>query len=319
MSEAVRHPNPTISSEAVKVGILLPARELAMTGRRDGRTLVDLALLAERRGIDSVWTGDSPLARTRMDPFALLGAVSSATTSITVGTAALLAPLRPAALSAHGLASIDQLSEGRLIAAVAAGFPMPETEQEFDAVAMPFTGRVTAMDDAVRTWRAGWSSGPSSEPFVPLPAATTSGPPVWLAGGNTPRAIARTAALYDGWLPFLPDAEDYATAWRAIRTRADETGRTITPAHYATVNIGADAAAAEREMEEYVQAYYRLPLGVMRTLQAYRAGSAHDVAAWLRRFVEAGARHLVLRLASFDPVAQIEQVASDLLPALRAA
>jgi len=236
-----------------------------------------------------------------------------------VGTAALLAPLPQPVLSAHGLASIDQLSAGRLIAAVGAGFPVPETEQEFSAVSMPFAGRARALDAAVRAWRSGWANGPSSEPFVPLPAATTPGPPVWLAGGNTPRVIARTAAMYDGWLPFLPSAEDYATAWAAIRARADEAGRTITPALYATVNIGADEASAERELEEYVQAYYRRPLSSMRMVQAYRAGSARDVAAWLHGFAAAGARHVVLRLGSFDPTAQIERIASDLLPALRAA
>jgi len=66
---------PARSTEgALRVGILLPTREAAMTGRHDATRLVDLAVRAERAGFDSVWTGDSPLARTRLDPVALLAA-----------------------------------------------------------------------------------------------------------------------------------------------------------------------------------------------------------------------------------------------------
>src|ERR1700675_2410790 len=53
---------------ALRVGIMLPSRETAMTGRHDARGLVDFAKAAEEAGFDSVWVGDSLLARTRAEP-----------------------------------------------------------------------------------------------------------------------------------------------------------------------------------------------------------------------------------------------------------
>ena len=314
---------PARSTEgALRVGILLPTREAAMTGRHDATRLVDLAVRAERAGFDSVWTGDSPLARTRLDPVALLAAVSAVTTAVTVGTAALVAPLRHPVLAAHALASVDQLSEGRLVVGVGAGFPSEETQREFDAVAMPYRGRVSALDGAVRAWRAGWAAPRSTDAFQPLPAARPAGPPVWLAGGDTPRVLERAAAHYDGWLPFLPDSEAYARAWPQLRARADELGRSVEPAMFATVALGsalgtgADRAGAE--LDDYVRAYYRRPLAEMATFQAYRAGPAAEILDWLGGYVAAGARHLVLRLGSFDSAGQLEQLAEQVLPALRA-
>lgn len=288
-----------------------------MTGWHDATRLVELAVRAEEAGFDAVWTGDSPLARTRLDPVALLAAVSAVTTRVTVGTAALVAPLRHPVLAAHALASVDQLSEGRLVVGVGAGFPSEETRREFDAVAMPFRGRVGVLDSAVRAWRDGWAAPRSTDAFHALPTVRPSGPPVWLAGGDTPRVVERAAAHYDGWLPFLPDSDAYAHAWRQIRARADELGRSVQPAMFATVALGSDADRAGTELDDYVRAYYRRPLAEMAAFQAYRAGRAADILDWLRGYVAAGARHLVLRLGSFDPAGQLERLVEKVLPALR--
>jgi alkanesulfonate monooxygenase SsuD/methylene tetrahydromethanopterin reductase-like flavin-dependent oxidoreductase (luciferase family) len=301
----------------IQVGLLLPSRDTAMTGAHNTAGLIAFALQAEQAGFDSVWTGDSPLARTRVDPLILLAGVATVTTRITLGTAALVAALRHPVLAAHALASLDQLCGGRLVAGVAAGFPGAETEREFTEISIPFQGRVRALDAAIDSWRAGWASRPSTEAFVPLPAARAEGPPIWLAGGDTPRAIERTASRFDGWLPFLPDSRSYARAWRDISSRAAELGRTVTPAMYATISVHSDPARAEAELDEYLHAYYRRPLAVMRTIQAYHAGPPDSVLTWLRSYIDAGARHLILRIGSFDTDQQLHHLAEDLLPTLR--
>jgi hypothetical protein len=75
-------------SDAVRIGVLLPSRETAMTGEHDGPGLIAFAGDAEAAGFDSVWTGDSPLARTRMDPMSLLAAAAAVTKRVGLGTAA---------------------------------------------------------------------------------------------------------------------------------------------------------------------------------------------------------------------------------------
>ncbi|WP_405166009.1 LLM class flavin-dependent oxidoreductase [Nocardia sp. NBC_01499] len=305
----------------IEVGILLPSRETAMTGRHDVAGLVAFAKVAEEAGFDSVWTGDSPLARTRVDPLTLLAAVAAATSRIRLGTAALTATLRHPLLGAHQAATVDQLAPGRLVLGLGAGFPLPESRAEFDAIGVPFGERVGRLDETVRIWRAAWSGAPDFDGkfwriddlarALPTPAG---GPPLWLAGSDTPKVLARVARHYDGWLPYLPDPSAYARAWATIQ---QQTTRAVTPAMYATIVLDDDPEHARAELEGYVRQYYRQPLAVMSAIQAYFGGTAEECADWLARYLDAGATTLILRLGSLNVHRQLDLVAEKLLPALR--
>src|ERR1700736_2759353 len=203
---------------ALRVGIILPSRETAMTGRHDARGLVDFAKAAEEAGFDSVWVGDSLLARTRAEPLSVLSAVAAVTDRVALGTAALIAPLRHPLLAAAQAATVDELSGGRLILGLGSGAPVPESRREFDAVGMPFAGRGVRLDKTVTLWRETWNG--QGEFADALPAARSGGPPVWLAGGDTTKVIERVSTTYDGWLPYLPDSNAYARAWDRIRGQA---------------------------------------------------------------------------------------------------
>jgi alkanesulfonate monooxygenase SsuD/methylene tetrahydromethanopterin reductase-like flavin-dependent oxidoreductase (luciferase family) len=292
----------------VSVGIMLPSREIAMTGRHDARGLVEFAKAAEEAGFDSVWAGDSLLARTRAEPLSVLSAVAAVTTRVALGTAALIGPLRHPLLAAAQAATVDQLSAGRLILGLGSGAPLPESRREFDAVGMPFAGRGVRLDNTVTLWRETW--GGQGEFAEALPPARLGGPPVWLAGGDTTKVIERVAATYDGWLPYLPDVNAYARAWDRIRAQAV---REVTPALYATVNL--NGVRAGEELDVYLRAYYGQPLDVMRQVQAIRGGTVDECLDWLARYADAGARHLILRIGSLT--ARPEAVAEQLLPALK--
>jgi alkanesulfonate monooxygenase SsuD/methylene tetrahydromethanopterin reductase-like flavin-dependent oxidoreductase (luciferase family) len=295
---------------ALRVGIMLPSRETAMTGRHDAKGLVEFAKAAEDAGFDSVWVGDSLLARSRAEPLSILSAAAAVTDRVALGTAALIAPLRHPLLAAAQAATVDQLSGGRLILGLGSGAPLPESRREFDAVGMPFAGRGTRLDETVTVWRQTW--GGRGEFADALPAARSEGPPVWLAGGDTTKVIDRVSTTYDGWLPYLPDVNAYARAWDRIRAQAI---REVTSALYATVNLNDDKARADEELDEYLRAYYGQPLDVMHYVQAIRGGSARECLDWLARYVDAGARHLILRIGSLT--ARPESVAEKLLPALK--
>jgi alkanesulfonate monooxygenase SsuD/methylene tetrahydromethanopterin reductase-like flavin-dependent oxidoreductase (luciferase family) len=312
----------------LRTGVMLPSRETAMTGQHDTAALVRFARDAEQAGFDSVWTGDSPLARPRLDPFALLAAVATHTTRVILGTAALTAALRQPILGAHSAASVDQLSGGRLVLALGAGFPIPESHAEFDAIGVPFTRRAGRLDETVALWRYLWTQPPATEPFIGrhwrfdthpggLPPARHGGPPLWLAGSDTARVITRAGDHYDGWLPFLPDQDRYALAWRGIHARATERGRDVTPALYATIHLDTDQNRARQELDTYLREYYNRPLTEMATIQAFFAGSVQHCLDWLHGYLQAGARHLVLRFGTTDSRHQLGLAAEHLLPALR--
>jgi len=293
---------------SVRVGIMLPSRETAMTGQHDAPGLVEFARTAESAGFDSVWVGDSLLARTRGEPLSILSAVAAVTERVALGTAALIGPLRQPLLAAAQAATVDQLSGGRLILGLGSGAPLPESRREFDAVGMPFAGRGTRLDKTVTLWRETWSG--QGEFADALPPARAGGPPLWLAGGDTTKVIERVSATYDGWLPYLPDPNAYARAWDRIRAQAV---REVAPALYATVNLS--GAEADAELDAYLRAYYGQPLDVMRHVQAIRGGSVQECLDWLARYVDAGARHLILRIGSLT--ARPEYIAEQLLPALK--
>ncbi|MFD0430823.1 hypothetical protein ACFQ60_36610 [Streptomyces zhihengii] len=89
------------------------------------------------------------------------------------------------------------------------------------------------------------------------------------------------------------------------------------PALYATITVDSDAGAAKAELEHYIRHYYGRSLDQMSAIQAYGWGSAEQCAEWLGGYVRAGARHLVLRIGSLEPEAQLKEVAEVLLPAVR--
>src|SRR5438477_9063442 len=97
----------------VRIGYLLPTREQVMQGHPEAAPLISLAERAEGLGYNSIWVGDSILARPRHEPLTLLSAVAARTRKAELGTAVLLPALRNPVVLAHGVATLDQISEGR--------------------------------------------------------------------------------------------------------------------------------------------------------------------------------------------------------------
>lgn len=294
-------------------GLLLPAGQAQLDAGGSARSLVQTAVEAEHLGFRSVWVGDS-LSRARIEPLTLLAAAAQATERVTLGTAALIPAYRHPVQLAVTLSSLDLLASGRLILGVGAGFP-GFSEREFDLVGVRFKTRFSHLDDMVTLWRQLWTCRPESFhgrvlrydwlPRVPRPAQE-GGPPIWLAG-ITPAALARTARLYDRWLPYPPSVEDYASALATIR---ETETRPVTPALFATVNVDDDVERGRRALDEYCQATYRMPLETIGKIQVMMTGP--DLAAQIQRFAGAGAQHILLRIAAVRPddyARQLERVA----------
>ncbi|GAA3080045.1 LLM class flavin-dependent oxidoreductase [Streptosporangium carneum] len=296
-----------------RLGVLLPANHSQWD---DARRLVDFAVRAERLGFDSVWANDTLLGA-RVEPLAMLAALAPVTERVTLGTAALLPALRRPVTAAQELATVDHLSAGRLVVTVGAGFP-GRSEIEYAVSEVPWERRFQRLDDTVALWRALWAGERAFHGkvlrFDELPESTPAhrpgGPPIWL-GGASPSALERAGRLYDGWLPYPPDPADYRAGLRTVRRAANAGGRlqdAITPALFVTVLITDDAERGERELDAYCRAVYGLPYETVRTIQVLVAGPAEHVAATLARYTEAGAEHLVCRVAAPNLDAQLEQL-----------
>src|SRR3984885_9530708 len=145
---------------AAKIGYLLPTREHAMEGRPEAAPLLALAERAEALGYASVGVGDSLLARPRHEPLTLLAGVAGRVPRVELGTAVLLPALRNPVLLAHQVATIDQISEGRLILGVGFAADVANIRAEFAACGVPFDKRIGRMMDGLRLCRALWTGQP---------------------------------------------------------------------------------------------------------------------------------------------------------------
>src|SRR6201997_1241101 len=209
------------------IGYLLPTRERVMDGRPETGPLLALAERAEGLGFDSVWVGDSLLARPRHDPLTLLAAVAARPRTVQLGTAVFLPALRNPVVLAHQLATLDQICEGRLVLGAGIASDVPNIRAEFVAAGGPFEGRggrfegrVGRMMEGLRLARALWTGKPvdwdgrwrvEAGVLGPTPHRP-GGPPIWMAGSVRP-AFERAARHFDGWFANEADLGRWKQQW----------------------------------------------------------------------------------------------------------
>ena len=293
---------------APKIGYLLPTREAVMEGRPEAAPLLALAEKAEDLGYDSVWIGDSIIAKPRHDPLTLMAGVAGRTKKVKLGTAVLLPALRNPVVLAHQVATIDQVSDGRVILGVGIAADAPAIHAEFKAVGVPFEKRVGRMMEGLRLCRALWTGEPVdwdgrwklNQAVVGPTPIQNGGPPIW-GGGSAPASLKRAAINFDGWFPSGPTETDvWGRQWRETLQHLDEAGRKrddFTGAIYLTLSIDDDADKANKRLDAFLENYYSIPAKTLRRFQAGFGGPAEEAAAWLKAYADEGASHIMIRFA----------------------
>jgi probable F420-dependent oxidoreductase len=310
-------------------GFLLPTREIVMNQEIPNfREILDLAERAEDLGFDSVWAGDSILARPRFEALTTLAAVAARTRQVRLGTAVLLPMLRHPVLLANEVASLDHVSEGRLILGVGIGGSNPAVAREFAACGVPIARRVGLFEESLALLRRLWT-----EPEVTfqgryfqlqsvrlgLRPLQKSGVPLWVAG-RVDNALRRILHHGDGWLPISSSPEAFKADWDRLQALGQEMGRDARGLHrclYTTLNVNADVAQSERELRAFIESYYGIPYEVLARQNGLHAGSADNCAAWLKAFIAAGAQTIVVRFGSSDQIGQLRRFAEEVLPYIR--
>ena len=303
----------------IDLGVLIPVGQAQWGPAADPRELLDFAVRAEELGYSSLWVNDF-LLTPRIEALTMLAAVAPLTSRVTLGTAALLPVLRRPVQAAQTLASIDLLSGGRLVLTVGAAFPGRVGVPQHVLSEVPWERRFTRLDETVALWRQLWTTpqgGGSFQGallrFEQLPPMTApfrpGGPPVWL-GGASESTLRRTGRHYDGWMPYPPSAEGYADGLAAVRAAAAEAGRSaaVTPALFVSAAVTDTVERGRELLATFAEASYGMPLDQLEQIQALAAGPPDVVAEKLRGYVAAGARHLVVRIATTSLESQREQL-----------
>jgi probable F420-dependent oxidoreductase len=215
--------------------------------------VTEMARAAERLGYDGVYVTDHPIPPQQfiehgghhaLEPTVVLAVAAAATTRLRLMTNLYIVAYRNPFLAAKAIASLDSLSDGRVILGTGAGY----LEPEFRALGADFDARNDRLDDALVLMKQVWSGevvdveGPGfaahAHVALPTPAAVPH-PPIWV-GGNTGRALRRVAAHGSGWIP-MPAPRKFAKFVRSAPLESLDDLRTkIATLHELTAEIERD-------------------------------------------------------------------------------
>jgi probable F420-dependent oxidoreductase len=199
-----------------------------------GDTLAELVRGLDELGFDSLWLSEV-LTAPALDPVVGLSWAAASNPRLKIGTTMLL-PGRNLLRLAKQLASLDLLSNGRLLVTLVPGLTYAP---ERDAIGVEPKRRGAVIDDALPLLRRLWAGETVSHDGVagsfrdvklsPLPVQKPL--EVWL-GGTLPAALERCGRLSDGWLPSLCTPEEAAAGRAVIEEAAARAGRSISSEHF---------------------------------------------------------------------------------------
>lgn len=288
-------------------GLVLPAKGDGAS--REG--IAAAAELAERHGFTDVWGTDHVLVpHSAADDYGRIFEIVTSLAwlagryrTVRVGASVIIAPMRNAIVLAKELATIDELSEGRLIVGLGGGWNAPEFANV--GAADRFHLRGAYLEETILLFRHLWSG--SHEPFHgrfhqfddfvfgPLPAQGGK-LPIWL-GGHNEKALQRAGRLADGYHASASSPQAFEARVPVIRSAAE---------------------AADRPMPR-LSARVRIALGDEAETYYTMHGSPHEVADEIQRFAEIGVGHLALAFPELDPeglTRSVERFVAEVRPLL---
>jgi probable F420-dependent oxidoreductase len=248
--------------------------------------------LCEQGGVDSLWQTDRIVSRAPiLESMSAMAALAGRTRRLKFGMNVVSLAFRDPVLLAKQCATIDVLSEGRLLPAFGIGSPL---SPEWQALAIDTRTRASRTDEALDIIRRLWTEESVThlgrhfrlDGVSILPRPVQADLPVWIGGSSEP-AIRRTARAGTGWMAGAEPPEEAGRVAAAIRAAAPH----IAPDHYGAgipFHFGAASAIAPA-MEAYRARTGRDPA------RCFAIGDAAAILAHIARYVQAGISKFILR------------------------
>lgn len=260
-------------------------------------TAAAVARAGENAGFDSVWTGEHivlpdpqvppspvPAESPFIDTAVALAYVAAHTKTIKLASGIIILPQRNPVVLAKELASVDVVSNGRLIFGIGIGYLKPE----FDAIGAPFDHRGPRTEEFLAAMIALWTMEKpeyrgrfvSFGGINAMPRPVQKPHPEIVFGGNTKQAYSRTARLAKGWYGFALDLEATAKSIAGLRAACQAAGRRFEDVEISVTPRGRiDVDAAKRFAD----------LGVHRLVLLHRGRSEQEAL----KFVSESERNLI--------------------------
>jgi probable F420-dependent oxidoreductase len=248
---------------------------------------------------------------------------------VRLGTSVLLGTLRPPLLLAKMIASLDQLSGGRVILGLGVG----SRQDDFDAVDVPFGRRGPRLSEQIRVMKQAWSGEPvqfDGDVFHydvgaigPMPVQQPS-PPLWL-GGSAEGALRRAGRLADGYIGGSSRGHaGFRTNWEKVQRYAEEAGRdpaTLTPAALVFACVDEDRGRAMEVASRYMLHYYgarRPGLSAEELVGPHQlVGPADECVQKAQDYVDAGVEVLIIGSMTAD-LSYLDRLCERVLPRIAA-
>jgi probable F420-dependent oxidoreductase len=240
-----------------------------------------------------------------LEQLALLSFLVGVTSSAKLLTSVMVLPHRPPVLTAKMLATIDVLSNGRLIVGCGVGW----MREEFEAIGAPsYDERGAVGDEYIRAFKELWTSdNPTFEgkycrfanvAFAPKPVQKPH-PPIW-TGGESPAALRRAGRLANAWYPIgsnprfpVGTPAQFAEYTARVKRYAKEAGRDPSALDFAySANCLNDQQAQT------------LPDGQRRPF----TGTPQQIADDIKRYEELGVRHIMVNLQGETQAQTLERM-----------
>jgi len=254
--------------------------------------------LCEAGGVDSIWQTDRIVGRQPfLESMTTMAALAGRTRRMRFGMNVVSLAFRDPVLLAKQCATIDVLSEGRLLPAFGIGSPLGG---EWEALGVDVKTRGRKTDECLEIIRRLWreESVDFDGAFYKLKGVTMTPKPVqpdlpmWI-GGSSEAAIRRTARIGTGWVSGVEPPAETRRVVAAIKAAAAEAGRTIDDDHYGAgfaYHFGSrDTPGVARAMEAYAKRTGR------DATQAFAVGDADTILARVAEYVDAGVSKFILR------------------------
>lgn len=214
----------------VRVGFGLGVRT-----RLNDTGFLDVVDALEDLRYDSLWVSER-IGGECPDPVVAMSMAAARTKKLKFGMSVMVLPGRNPVLLAKQMATLDRMSNGRLLPAFGLGVADAGEQQAFN---VERTERAKIFDEALTVMRKCWMEEVvnfdgrhftfTNLRVEPKPKQTP--PDVWL-GGIAPSELKRVARMSDGWLPSFVTPDDASRGWDSISAHATELGRSIDPEHF---------------------------------------------------------------------------------------
>jgi alkanesulfonate monooxygenase SsuD/methylene tetrahydromethanopterin reductase-like flavin-dependent oxidoreductase (luciferase family) len=287
------------------LGLILPNYGEAL----DAERLAAVAVAAEQVGFDSGWVTDHVIVPadhagtygTIAEALVSIGFLAARTTRLELGVSALVVPQRQPLVALKQLTTLDFLSGGRILTAVAAGW----LEEEFATLAASYEQRGRLLDEWLRVVSSVFEQMPGRvryegelfalDGWMAPPLVRPGGPPLWIAGVS--RATLRRAEATGVWHPVALPPDELRTMAAELRQRQPDSRVILRIAVYITPKP--QDAVDERRRHAI-------------------AGPREWIAERLREYVEAGCDGFVLNLGHASPELEerVRHFAEEIAPLL---